>query len=84
MFFAKLQEYAEKVVRMNKPPYDDSFGFSIRGGKEHDSPIYVEYVTTGQLQLPFFWVGPSLKHKLSWVAHCGEAVTVPGKAKGLL
>ena len=38
----------EKVIRMTKPAHNESFGFSIMGGKEHGSPIYVEYVTAGE------------------------------------
>ena len=36
---------------MNKPAHNESFGFSIKGGKEHGSPIYVEYVTAGKINL---------------------------------
>ncbi len=42
-----VQESEEVVVRMSKPPHSDSFGFSIRGGSESNSPIYVEVVTAG-------------------------------------
>ena len=34
---------------MTKPAHNESFGFSIKGGKEHGSPIFVEYVTAGNI-----------------------------------
>ncbi len=44
-----LQEYHEKIVKISKAPgSDDNFGFSIRGGREHGSPIIVEHVTRGK------------------------------------
>ncbi len=50
-----FQEYHEKIVKISKPPgSDENFGFSIRGGREHGSPIIVEHITRGKGQFISF------------------------------